>query len=110
MSLIRKVRKCRNTEETRRERDTCTPMFTAALFIIARTQCTLHRSKISRMTIYSNPMSLLSSSVDGILQARILEWVARPSSRGSSQLRDQTWVSCIAGGFFTVRATRKALL
>jgi len=38
----------------------------------------------------------------GILQARILEWVAMPSSRGSSQSRDQTQVSCTAGGFFTV--------
>ena len=37
----------------------------------------------------------------GILQARILEWVAMPSSRGSSQPRDQTQVSSIAGGFFT---------
>jgi len=38
----------------------------------------------------------------GILQARILEWVAMPSSRGSSQPRDQTQVSGIAGGFFTI--------
>ena len=37
----------------------------------------------------------------GILQARILEWVAFPFSRGSSQPRDKTHVSCIAGGFFT---------
>ena len=37
----------------------------------------------------------------GILQARILEWVATPSSRGSSRPRNQTRVSCIAGGFFT---------
>ena len=37
----------------------------------------------------------------GILQAGILEWVAMPSSRGSSQPRYQTQVSCIAGGFFT---------
>ena len=36
--------------------------------------------------------------VHGILQARILEWVAISSSRGSSQPRDQTQVSCIAGG------------
>ena len=43
----------------------------------------------------------------GILQARILEWVAMPSSRGSSQPRDQTQVSRIAGGFFTVWATRE---
>ena len=44
----------------------------------------------------------------GILQTRILEWVAMPSSRGSSKPRDQTQVSCIAGGFFTVWATREA--
>ena len=37
----------------------------------------------------------------GLLQARILEWVAFPFSRGSSQPKDQTQVSCIAGGFFT---------
>ena len=42
------------------------------------------------------------SSVRGVLQARILEWVVMPSSRGSSQLRDQTQVSHFAGGFFTV--------
>ena len=40
----------------------------------------------------------------GILQARILEWVAVPFSRGSSQPRDQTQVSRIAGIFFTVTA------
>ena len=40
-------------------------------------------------------------TVHGILQARILEWVAFPSSRGSSQPRDPTQVSHIAGGFFT---------
>ena len=40
-------------------------------------------------------------TVPGILQARILEWVAFPFSRGSSQPRDQTQVSCIAGRFFT---------
>ena len=55
---------------------------------------------------FCNPMdcSPPGSSVHGILQARILEWIAMPSSRGSSQLRDQTLVSgisCIAGGFFT---------
>ena len=46
--------------------------------------------------------------VHGILQARILEWVAFPFSRGSSQPRDQTHVSHIAGGFFTSWATREA--
>ena len=43
--------------------------------------------------------------VHGILQARILEWVAFPFSRGSSQPTDRTQVSCIAGGFFTIWAT-----
>ena len=40
-------------------------------------------------------------TVHGILQARMLEWVAVPFSRGSSQPRDQTQVPHIAGGFFT---------
>ena len=45
-------------------------------------------------------------SVHGILQARILEWVAISFSRGSSQPRDWSQVSCIGGRFFTVWATR----
>ena len=48
-------------------------------------------------------------TVLGLLQVRILEWVAFPFSRGSSQLRDRTQVSRIAGGFFTSGATREAL-
>ena len=43
-------------------------------------------------------------SVRGILHTRVLEWVAMPSSRGSSQLRGRTWVSCFAGRFFTIWA------
>ena len=46
-------------------------------------------------------------SVHGILQERILEWVAIPFSRGSSQPRDGTQVSSIAGGFFTIWAPRE---
>jgi len=41
-------------------------------------------------------------TVHGILQARIMEWVAYPFSRGSPQCRNRTGVSCIAGGFFTL--------
>ena len=48
------------------------------------------------------------SSVHGLLQARTLEWVAIPFSRGSSPPRDRTRVSCIAGRFFTVWVTREA--
>ena len=44
----------------------------------------------------------------GILQARILKWVAMPSSRGSSQPRDWTHVSCTAGRFFSIWATGEA--
>ena len=46
--------------------------------------------------------------VHGILQARILEWVAFPFSSESSQPRDGTQVSHIAGGFFTSWASREA--
>ena len=49
-------------------------------------------------------------TVHRILQARILEWAAFPFSRGSSQPRDRTQVSCIAGWFFTSWAIREALL
>ena len=48
------------------------------------------------------------SSVHGTLQAKILEWVAMPSSRGSSQLRDGTQLSHIAGRFFIIWATKEA--
>ena len=51
--------------------------------------------------------SLLGSSVHGILQARILKWVAIPFSRGYSWLRDWTHISCIVGGFFTIWITRE---
>ena len=43
----------------------------------------------------------------GILQARILEWVAISFSRGSFQPRDWTWVSCLASGFFTTEPPGK---
>ena len=63
----------------------------------------------SRLTLW-DPMdcSLPGSSVREILQARIMEWVAIPFSKGSSWSKDWTWVSCIAGSFFTIWATREA--
>ena len=51
--------------------------------------------------------SLPGSSVQVILQARILEWIVIPFSRGSSRPRDWVQVSCIAGRFFTAWATRE---
>ena len=55
--------------------------------------------------ILCNPMDY---TAHGILQARILECIAIPFSRGSSQPRNQTQVSCIACGFFNSWATREA--
>ena len=55
--------------------------------------------------VHSSP----GPSVQGISQTRILEWVVISFFRGSSQPGDQTQVSCIAGRFFTIWATRKAL-
>ena len=70
------------------------------------------------MVIMKNKMKVTQScptlwdpmdcTAHAILQARILEWVAHPFSRGSSQPRDRTWVSCIAGRCFTLWATREA--
>ena len=53
---------------------------------------------LSRVRFFATPW---------IIQARMLEWVAFPFSGGSSQPRDQTQVSCTAGGFFTSWATRE---
>ena len=58
----------------------------------------------SRLTLCDS----MDYRVHGILQARILEWVAIPFSRGSHQPRNRTRVSCIAGGFFTNWAIREA--
>ena len=54
--------------------------------------------------------SLPGSSVHGIFQAHVLEWVAISFARGFSWPRDRTWVSRMAARHFTVRATREANL
>ena len=51
----------------------------------------------------------MDSTVHGILQSRILAWVAIPFSKGILPNRDQTQVSGIAGGFFTSWATREVV-
>ena len=63
---------------------------------------------LSHVWLFVTPWTY--SSVHGILQARILEWVAMPSSRGYSQPRDWTWVSHIAGRFFTIWGTSVCLV
>ena len=59
-------------------------------------------------SVMSDSLKPQDYTVHGILQARILEWVALPCCRRSSQPRDQTQVSRIAGRFFTSWATREA--
>ena len=81
------------------------------------TETTWHACKIYCIYVkvkvkITQSCSTLSNSMDytvhGILQARILEWVTFPFSRGSSQPRDRTQVPLIAGGFFTSWATSEA--
>ena len=110
---------------------TCTWMLIAALFIIATSgnnSNTHHQwvykrnvvcvqwnvcvlSHFSRVRL-CDPMdcSPPSSSVCGIFQTRILQWVVMPSSRGSSQPKDWTCGSCIAGRFFTTESWRKSTM
>ena len=68
-------------------------------------QCLAHDVvySLSHVWLFFDPIdcSPLGSSVPGISQARILEWVAMSFSRGTSQPRDWTHVSCVEGGFFT---------
>ena len=77
------------------------------------THCTsLWKLKLSIFGWMNESRSVVSSSLQphGLLQARILEWVAFPFSRGSSQSRDRTQVSHVAGGLFTSWARREVLV
>ena len=64
---------------------------------------------LSRVQLFETPMdcTLPGSSIHGIFQARVLERVAISFSRGSSQPKDWTWVSCIANRCFTIWVTRE---
>ena len=69
------------------------------MFLLIDTPVTSMKVKVAQsLPTLCNPMEY---TVHGILQARIQEWVAVHFSRGSSQPRDRTQVSRIAGGFFT---------
>ena len=103
----------------------CTQIFIAALFTIARTwkkpkcppreewikkiwyictkgYCLVLSCSVSRLFVTPKTAAHQAPLSMEILQARILEWVAMPFSRGPSQPRDQAQVSHNAGGFFTV--------
>ena len=85
---------------------TCSPQETKnCLSLRMYTRC----QSLSRVWLCVIPLPVLPGcSVHGILQARILEWVAIPFSRGSSQPKDWIQVSCLAGRFFTIWASREA--
>ena len=76
-------------------------MFTILVCLLVAQSCPTLCDPVDR--------NLPDSSVHATLQARILEWVAIPLSRGSSQPRDWTRVTYIAGTCFTIWATRKTL-
>ena len=66
---------------------------------------------LSRIWLFATPWTVLpGSSIRGLFQARILEWVATSFSRRSSQPRDWTQVSCIVDRLFTVWATWEILI
>ena len=77
-----------------------------AVFCHLKQWCKVKRkvTSLTRVQFFATPWTV----VYGILQARILEWVAIPFSRGSSQPRDHTQVSCITGRFYTSWASREA--
>ena len=82
-----------------------------AQFAFRHIHTLIHAKSLQLCPTLCNPMDWSSpgSSVHGILQARILEWVAIAFSRRSSWPSDQTQVSHIADRFFTIWATREAL-
>ena len=78
----------------------CVCVFQCVCVCVCLCQFSTHLTLCHPMGWNPPGFSILNSH--GILQARILEWVAIPFSRGSSQPRDQTWVSCIVGSYFHI--------
>ena len=79
---------------------------------VSKQQACMHAKSLQLCPTLCDPMdySPLGSSVHGILQERILEWVAMPTSKGSSGPRGQTCISCgscIGGRFFTTELPGK---
>ena len=72
----------------------------------------MHAKLLQMCLTLCDPMdySLPGSYVHEMSQGRILEWSAMSSSRGSSCSRNQTWVSCIAGSFFSTEPSGKPKL
>ena len=74
-------------------------------YIVEGTNTSLKKVKVKDGQLCPTLCNPMDYTVHGILRARILEWVAIPFSRGSSQPRDRTQVSHIADGFVTSWAT-----
>ena len=72
------------------------------------TEFALKEEKVKVAQSYPTLCDLMDCSVHGILQTRLMEWVAFPFSRGSSQPWNRTQISCIAGKVFTSWATKEA--
>ena len=83
----------------------CQLFWRRTLFIYLAVLVERKWKSLSRVGLFATPIDY---TVYGILQARILEWLAVPFSRGSSQRRNQTQVTCIAGGLFTSWAASEA--
>ena len=83
----------------------CIPQCYLYNYLLERTEVAVLVTQSCLTLCDSMYCSLPGSSVHGILQARKLEWAAIPFARGSSQPGARTWVSCIAGRFFTIWAT-----
>ena len=86
----------------------CYKPITAFSFLLLKSEVKALVAQSCPTFCYLMDCSPLGSSVHGILSARILEWVAIPFSRESFWTRDQTWVSFIAGRFFTIWAIKES--
>ena len=71
------------------------------MIVIFKLDTCVYEAKVKVAQSHLTLCDSIGYTVQGILQARMLQWVAFPFSGGSSQPRDQTQVSCIAGRFFT---------
>ena len=87
----------------------CGDIFSLSLYLMTLMVLRWPWSEVKVAQLCPTLCDPMDYTVHGILQARILEWVAVPFFRGSSQPRNRTQVSCTAGRFFTDWAMREAL-
>ena len=88
--------------------ETLYPLNSNTSFLPSLSPCESESHPVVSDSLQPTNCSLSGSSVFGIFQARVLEWIAISFPRGSSQPRNRTWVSLIAGRCFTIWATRES--